>query len=102
MLQLTKEHHLSFDFLIWPQMRDNLIKYGARYELEGVMGLVCATLRLRGSFGADFIERRNGEEPQVKEDFYQQVFDISRYGLLQRFWEVVSVSTSTSVLMVDV
>ena len=91
MLQLTQEHHLSFDFLLWPQIRDNLIKHGARYELEGVMGLMCATLRLRGSFGAHFITRSNGEEPRVKEDFYQQILDTSRYGILQRFWEVVSI-----------
>jgi hypothetical protein len=90
MLQLTQEHHLSFDFLLWPQIRDNLIKHGHKYELEGVMGLMCCTLRLRGSFGTDFIYRQNGEEPRVKDDFYRQIFDTSNWGILSRFWEVVS------------
>jgi hypothetical protein len=91
MLQLTQEHHLSFDFLMWPQIRDNLIRHGSKYELEGVMGLMCCTLRLRGSFGADFIYRCNGDEPQVSDDFYRQIFDTSNWGILSRFWGVVCV-----------
>ncbi|KIW04976.1 uncharacterized protein PV09_04138 [Verruconis gallopava] len=86
-LQLVQEHHLAFDLILWPQMRDNLIRYGSKYELESVIGLLCCTYRIRGTFTKDFITREYNGEPQPTDEFYAQFMDISNWGILERFWK---------------
>ncbi|KAL4860492.1 hypothetical protein BDV12DRAFT_181508 [Aspergillus spectabilis] len=86
MLQLIQDHHLSFDLLPWPQIRDNFIRHRSEYDLEHVLGLFCCMFRIRGCSGSDFITRTNDGEPQAKDDFIRQIMDSSCWCLLEEFW----------------
>ncbi|KAL2793954.1 hypothetical protein BJX66DRAFT_305161 [Aspergillus keveii] len=86
MLQLVQDHHLSFDLLPWPQMRDNFIRHRSEYDLKHVLGLFCCMFRIRGCSGSDFITRTNDGEPQAKDDFIRRTMDSSCWCLLEEFW----------------
>ncbi|EMD91415.1 hypothetical protein COCC4DRAFT_129235 [Bipolaris maydis ATCC 48331] len=85
-LQLTRHHDLLYDLILWPQMRDNLIRYGPKHDHDAVFGLLSCTLRIRGSFRKEFIIRENDGDLQLDPSFYQKFMDISNWGILERFW----------------
>jgi hypothetical protein len=84
--QLVQDHHLAFDFIPWPQLRDNFIQLQPEYDLELVLGLFCCTLRITGWFGKEFICRENDGDPEVSEDFISHAMDTSHWCLLEKFW----------------
>lgn len=84
--QLCQEHHLAFDFLPWPSMRDNFIHHRADCDLEHVLGLFCCTFRIKGWFGKHFITRENDGDPIVMPEFVEDFMNSSNWCLLEKFW----------------
>ncbi|KAH6612172.1 hypothetical protein C7974DRAFT_92379 [Boeremia exigua] len=85
-LQLVQHHHLTFDLLPWPQLRDNFIRHSRQHDLECVVGLFCCSLRIKNWRGMSFVYRKNDEDPQVSDDFLQKIQDVSQWTLLETFW----------------
>ncbi|KAI9373935.1 hypothetical protein BJX61DRAFT_551919 [Aspergillus egyptiacus] len=85
-IQLVQEHPLAVDVVLWPQMRDNLILHGAKYDLGSVFGLLACTCRVRGGFNQELFIRENDGDPEVHPDFYQRFMNPGQWGLLEKFW----------------
>jgi hypothetical protein len=85
-LQLTREHDITYDLILWPEMRDNLIKHGVKYNSNEIWGLLSCTFRIRGCFNKDFICREEEGELHLKAEFYEQFINVENWGILERFW----------------
>lgn len=85
-LQLVERHYLNFDLIPWPQLRDNLIRYSLRHDLESVLSLYCCSLRIKDWGEMNFICRKNDEDPQFSDEFLRKITDISQWTLLETFW----------------
>ncbi|KAH3957499.1 hypothetical protein HBI81_184210 [Parastagonospora nodorum] len=86
LLQLTEAHKVEFDFILWPRFRDNLIKHGAKFDLERLVGFLACTYRIRGCFNKEFICRVNDGDLQICPSFYEQISKIENWGILESFW----------------
>ncbi|KAL6229319.1 hypothetical protein BDW75DRAFT_235296 [Aspergillus navahoensis] len=81
--------YLYLRWLVWPS-EDNFSQFPEQYcptilQLH-VLGLFCCMFRIQGCSGSDFITCTNDGEPQAKDDFIQQIMDLSYWYLLEEFW----------------
>ncbi|KAF9893309.1 hypothetical protein FE257_011739 [Aspergillus nanangensis] len=84
--QLVQEHPISYDGIFWPQLRDNLIRHGDKYDMESVLGLLSCTCRVRGGFNQEIIVRKNDGDLQVHPGFHRRFHTTDEWGLLEKFW----------------
>lgn len=93
--QLFTPHAPIFDYVLWPQMRDNFVKHGTKYCREEVFGLLFCTCRVRDTPNSDFLIRNtssgsggNGEENvyQVDPAFAHRITQVENWVLLDKFW----------------
>ncbi|KEQ68110.1 hypothetical protein M436DRAFT_29969, partial [Aureobasidium namibiae CBS 147.97] len=85
-LQLSELHPSSADLVIWPVMRDNIIRYSATLDMAAVHSLFVCTCRLRGAFNAKFIKRTNNGDLELDTAFERIFLDVEKWGLLDKFW----------------
>jgi hypothetical protein len=85
-LQLLIPHPPLFDFVFWPQMRDNLIKYGMKYCTAHVFGLFFCTCRVRDTANTDIIAPNEGSDPKVDPNFLAKISTVDGWVLLDKFW----------------
>jgi hypothetical protein len=79
-------HAPIFDFIAWPEVRDNFIQTGMKYCRPEVFGLLFVTCRLKDTPNADWVVRNGSEEPQIDPDFVSIFSNLDNWVLLDRFW----------------
>ncbi|OAA36803.1 hypothetical protein BBO_08082 [Beauveria brongniartii RCEF 3172] len=86
-MQLTVEHQWCIDLVVWPQLRDSMIRNQSRLDMDAVIGLFMCSLRMRGSFNnTNFISRQNEGDLEINSEFYRRFTDPDNWGLLETFW----------------
>jgi hypothetical protein len=75
-----------FDYVVWPQMRDNFIRTGMKYCRSEVFGLLFCTCRIRDTPNSDFVTRTRGGDPEVDPKFIEKISTVEGWVLLDRFW----------------
>lgn len=84
--QLFVPHPPIFDYVVWPQMRDNLIKHGLKYCRPEVFGLLFCTCRVRDTPNSDFLIRNGEANIQIDPFFLHRISNLDGMVLLDRFW----------------
>ncbi|OAQ96118.1 hypothetical protein LLEC1_05286 [Akanthomyces lecanii] len=85
-LQLTVEHQWCIDLVLWPKLRESMIRNQSRIDMDAAIGLFLCSLRIRGSFNTNFISRQNNGDLEISSDFYSRFTDPAHWGLLSTFW----------------
>ena len=88
LMQYLVPHHPNLDYLLWPQIRDNFIKYESKYCQDEVFGLLACCVRIRWGFNRRFLVRYNGGEPELDPQFAKKFLSLDSWGILGKFWEV--------------
>lgn len=78
---------MEYDFVFLPKIRDNLIKYGAKFDFHSLVGLLSCTYRLRGCFNKDFVRRVDDGDLQICSSFCEQFVQSKNWGILESFWK---------------
>lgn len=85
-MQLMVEHHWCIDLVLWPEMRENMIRNQSKMDIDAAIGLFLCSLRVRKSFNANIIVRRYDGDLELESEFYKQCTDTTNWGLLEPFW----------------
>lgn len=85
-LQLTVEHQWCIDLVLWPEVRESMIKNQSRMDMDAAIGLFLCSLRIRGSFNTNFVSRQNDGDLEINSEFYSRFTDTANWGLLATFW----------------
>lgn len=85
-IQLFVPHPPIFDYVVWPQLRDNFIVHGMKYCRAEVFGLLFCTCRVRNTRNTDYIVRSRGGDPQADPAFLEKIFSLDGWVLLEKFW----------------
>jgi hypothetical protein len=86
-LQLLVPHIPGMDYVIWPQIRDNMIKYAHTFNDEEVAGLLFCTWRIRSTPNVEPIQFDEQGQLQIDPDFLARISTVDGWLLLGRFWE---------------
>lgn len=86
MLQLMQQHPPMYDYVVWPQMRDNFIKHGMKYCTAEVFGLLFCTCRIRGTINSHNFVCGGPDAPTVDPEFLARIWDVDGWVLLDKFW----------------
>jgi hypothetical protein len=84
--QLFVPHAPIFDYIVWPQMRDNLIESGTKYCRPEVFGLLFVCCRIRNTPNADYVIHDGAGEPGIDPVLIAKLSDIENWVILDRFW----------------
>ncbi|EPE04426.1 hypothetical protein F503_01430 [Ophiostoma piceae UAMH 11346] len=92
--QAKMSHSGCLDIILWGQLRANIIRNHAKYDVDKVMRKYCSSLRLRWSRDRDMLipikdNAARGDEPKethrLNPDFYARYTDLSNWGLTSDF-----------------
>jgi hypothetical protein len=85
-LQILVPHVPIVDYVIWPQMRDNFIKYGMKYCRPEVFELLSSSYRIRGTLALKFdLDVLNGDASPIPA-FIERLSTVDGWVLLDKFW----------------
>ncbi|KAK3177582.1 hypothetical protein K4F52_009633 [Lecanicillium sp. MT-2017a] len=84
--QLLVEHQWCVDLVIWPEIRESMIRNQSRMDMDSAIGLFLCSLRIRGSFNSHFISRQNDGDLEIDSNFYRKFTNSANWGLMETFW----------------
>lgn len=83
--QLCYPHHSDHDYVLWPQLRANLILKQGQYDPEKVHGLFACCLKVRWPWGKNILEPKADGELGITMDFYQTFTSLNGWGVTSDF-----------------
>ncbi|QKX61359.1 uncharacterized protein TRUGW13939_08507 [Talaromyces rugulosus] len=88
MMQLLFPHANLIDYIMWPQVRDNLIKHGSKYWQNEVFGLLFCTCRIRGTHNTNFPSFESEDEAfRIDVSLLERASNVHNWVILEAFWK---------------
>jgi hypothetical protein len=82
--QWSTPHPPAFDYVIWPEIRDNFIDYGMKYCRQDVFDLLCSCCQIRDP--PDFMVYRDGVASRMDPKYLQTIYSVEGWMLTEKFW----------------
>ncbi|KAF9894328.1 hypothetical protein FE257_007831 [Aspergillus nanangensis] len=85
--QLQTPHPMALDFMVWPQMRRNLMRHWAKYDFVELTGYMSCCVKVRWPWGKNVLERDEEDRLQVRREFLEVFTDEGGWGVTEEFIE---------------
>lgn len=83
--QLENNHAHFIDFVHWPQLRANIIRYGSMESPQDVLGMFLCCVKLRWPWGQNFLEPEPDGTLKMRQDFFETFTSLDGWGLTDDF-----------------
>ncbi|EED14378.1 conserved hypothetical protein [Talaromyces stipitatus ATCC 10500] len=84
-LQLEQDHFGGIDMMIWPKMRENMIRRWHELDFVEVFDFLSCCMKVRWPWNKDMLERDAEDNLQIREDFRQIFSREDGWGLTAEF-----------------
>lgn len=85
--QLCSPHPYYVDFVMWPGLRANMVKYQHIYDPHDVVGMLTCCIKVRWPWNEPILEPGDDGELVLRPDFRDMFTNISGWGLTKEFFE---------------
>lgn len=85
--QLHHPHPYFVDFILWPQLRANLIRHEGTYDPQDVAGMLCCCLKVRWPWNKCILEPTDDGKFLVHADFFDAFNKLEGWGLTKEFMD---------------
>lgn len=83
--QLEVDHMAGLDMIIWPQIRNNMIKNWDKYDLIEWTDYVSCCMKVRWPWNKPMLERDADDQLQLRSDFREVFMNVDGWGLTAEF-----------------
>lgn len=83
--QLYHPHPYYADFILWPQVRANMVKHPDVYDNVDLVGMMSCCIKVRWPWNVPLLEPNDDHEFVLKPDFYRTFTDLNGWGLTKEF-----------------
>lgn len=83
--QLCYPHAFFADFMIWPALRANLIKYQHTYDRDDMVGMLTCCLKVRWPWNKPYLLPTDDGHLVIRSEFYDIFTKLEGWGLTREF-----------------
>ena len=84
-LQLDREHHAMYDYILWPHVRDNMIRNLEDNDMDEVFALWSVSLKCKWPATEQFLYVDDNDSLTIKPEFFARFTSIEGWSLAPQF-----------------